>query len=191
MEPTQATTHFWPDAARGADWAAAVTGASGASRRRTSAMTKRMTVLLVGSRSVVALLAPPPSRRLAREVANRHEHHDQKGRVDDKGTGLLLRQEHQRADGQQREEGHQHEPALPRPRRPPSPAVALRGEPVPRFEGAHFTVTVYVATLDGATSCSHGRRYSKRSCCWPGLSGASFQISVPPAPAAPPALCPS
>src|SRR6185295_11374586 len=143
MEPTQAATHFWPDAARGADWAAAVTGASGASRRRTSAMTKRMTVLLVGSRSAVALLAPPPSRRLAREVANRDEHHDQKGRVDDKGTGLLLRQE------------HQHEPALPRPRRPPSAAVALRGEPVPRFEGAHFTVTVYVATLDGATSCSH------------------------------------
>src|SRR5262249_26700490 len=121
-------------------------------------------------------------------VAHRDERPADDRGVRDEGARPLRGKEDRGAHRQEDEEDRQHEPALPGARRPPSPSIALRGEPVPRRGHGYFTVPEYVAICAGATPCSQGRRYSKRSCCWPGLSGASFQISVPPAPTAPPEL---
>jgi hypothetical protein len=127
-----------------------------------------MTVLPSGHAQLLPS-CPAPSRRLAREVANRDEHHDQKGRVDDK-TGLLFG----------------GTPARRRPatrRRPPARAnlATSAAAPIPsrRLRGNQYLIRGLThgdrarGHPDGATSRPSGADIETR--CWP-----------PPAPASRP-----
>src|SRR5262249_7629462 len=85
----------------------------------------------VSSLSMPSCPPPAPAGGLARRVPPRGERPPEDRGVRAEGARPLRGKEDRGAHRQEDEEDRQHEPALPGARRPPSPSIALRGEPEP------------------------------------------------------------
>ena len=79
--------------------------------------------------------APPPPRRLAFPPADRDEQARKHMHADDEPREILMGRKHTQAQCEQGQIHREHDPALPCARQTPSPAVALRREPVAGLVG--------------------------------------------------------
>ena len=80
-------------------------------------------------------LSPAPARWFAFRSTNSNHHDGEQQKMDDEEAGSDRRFNDDSACGDQHDVSGNHEPALPRRRWSPPPAIAFRGEPIARFFG--------------------------------------------------------
>ena len=81
---------------------------------------------------------PPPLRRLALPPANRGQASHERHQSRPEPVRVAISRDKHTEDDEQADIHTKHHPALPHARRPPSPAVTLRREPVAGFRGWLF-----------------------------------------------------